>query len=594
MLCPKCNTENSADAKFCLSCGEPLSRKTVAVAAMPQTGSPPDKIIIGKNYEVIQKLGEGGMGVVYKAVHNLSGQEVAIKMLPPELSQDENIRTRFINEARLLAQLDHPNIVTLYNFLEEDLRFYLIMQFVKGKTLEDHIRERGKLSLKETINIFSQICDALGYAHQLGVVHRDIKPANIMISPDGRVKVMDFGIAKLTGGTRLTATGIAVGTVWYMSPEQIRGAELDARSDLYSLGITLYEALTGTVPFNAESDYEVRKGHVEREPPSPLNFDNSLPHSVETVLLKVLAKNPADRYQSAAEFRKAIESINETPPVISSNYASHSQPTTEAFPEKRGGIGIVIFILIMILLAGVGTAYYFLFHKKVLSPPVSVSASEQVYIPAGEFLMGSEKGKDDERPQRKVLLSAYYIDKYEVTNLQYQRCVEARVCGEPQRFLVNRSPSAPVVGVSYNDAKTFCEWVKKRLPTEAEWEKAASQKGRVSEYPWGDERPDCQRANFIECDLKIKEVGSYISGASGYGVMDMAGNVAEWVSDWYDKNAYLTMNTTNPKGPLTGTFRVIRGGSFKSSALDLRKGNRMYALPSERLMTVGFRCARSE
>ncbi|MGC8928459.1 MAG: protein kinase domain-containing protein [Myxococcota bacterium] len=592
MKCPKCNTENANDAKFCLSCGETLSRRTIAVGVIPQ--APKDeKIIIGKNYEVVKKLGEGGMGVVYKAVHNLSGQEVAIKMLPPELSQDEGIRTRFINEARLLAKLDHPNIVTLYNFLEEDQKFYLIMQFVKGKTLEEHIRERGKIPLEEAIQIFSQVCDALGYAHELGVIHRDIKPANIMITPDKRVKVMDFGIAKLTGGTKLTATGIAVGTVWYMSPEQIRGAELDARSDLYALGITLYEALTGRVPFNSESDYEVRKSHVELEPPSPRTFDGTLPESVERVLLKVLAKNPADRYQSAQEFKKAIESMSNMPPIISAENIP-SQISTQQVSAGRSNIGLIIGIVVFILIVTGGLAYYFLFHQKALAPAVNPIRAEQVYIPAGEFIMGSEKGKDDEKPVKRVLLSAYYIDKYEVTNLQYQKCVEAKVCGEPQNFLVNKSPSAPVVGVSYNDAKTYCEWVKKRLPTEAEWEKAASQKNKNTEYPWGDEKPDCKRANFIECDLKLKEVGSYVLGASGYGVMDMAGNVAEWVADWYDKNTYLTMNTTNPKGPMTGTYRVIRGGSFKSTSFDIRKSNRMYAMPSERLMTVGFRCARSE
>ncbi len=592
MKCPKCGSENSQDSKFCLSCGEPLTRKTIAVGVIPPQQTE-EKLIIGKNYEVVKKLGEGGMGVVYKAVHNLSGQEVAIKMLPPELSQDEGIRTRFINEARLLAKLDHPNIVTLYNFLEEDQKFYLIMQFVKGKTLEDHIREKGKLPVDEAVNIFSQVCDALGYAHELGVIHRDIKPANIMITPDMRVKVMDFGIAKLTGGTKLTATGIAVGTVWYMSPEQIRGAELDARSDLYALGITLYEALTGRVPFNSESDYEVRKSHVEVNPPSPLMHDSSLPQAAETVLLKVLSKNPADRYQNAQEFKKAIESIRTSPLVITPEYQSQGIPT-EQIQKKSSNKGIVIALIILILILCGGAVYYFLFHQKMLAPQVNPLRAEQVYIPAGEFTMGSEKGKDDEKPVKKVLLSGYYIDKYEVTNLQYQKCVEAKICGAPQDFLVNKSPSAPVVGVSYNDAKTFCEWAKKRLPTEAEWEKAASQKGKNTEYPWGDEKPDCKRANFVECDLKLKEVGSFVSGASGYGVMDMAGNVAEWVADWYDKNAYLTMNTTNPKGPLTGTYRVVRGGSFKSTSMDLRKSNRMYSSPSERLMTVGFRCARSE
>ncbi len=592
MKCPKCNSENTADAKFCLSCGEPLTRKTIAVGVIPAQQAE-ERLVIGKNYEVEKKLGEGGMGIVYKAVHNLSGQEVAIKMLPPELSQDEGIRTRFINEARLLAKLDHPNIVTLYNFLEEDQRFYLIMQFVKGKTLEEYIKEKGKLSVDEAVEIFSQVCDALGYAHNLGVIHRDIKPANIMITPDMRVKVMDFGIAKLTGGTKLTATGIAVGTVWYMSPEQIRGAELDARSDLYALGITLYEALTGRVPFNSESDYEVRKSHVELNPPSPLSLDSSLPQAVDTVLMKVLAKNPADRYQNAEEFKKALGSMRGSPYVVTPE--KYAQVSIQESSNKKGGnLGIIIFLVVLFLIIGGGAIYYFIFYQKVLTPEVNPLRAEQVYIPAGEFLMGSEKGRDDERPIKKVLLSGYFIDKYEVTNLQYQRCVEAKVCGAPQDFLVNKAPSAPVVGVSYNDAKTFCEWAKKRLPTEAEWEKAASQRGKNTDYPWGDNKPDCKRANFIECDLKLKEVGSFIGGASGYGVMDMAGNAAEWVADWYDKNTYLTMNTTNPKGPLTGKYRVIRGGSFKSTSQDLRKSNRMYAMPSERLMTVGFRCARSE
>ncbi|MBI5526144.1 MAG: SUMF1/EgtB/PvdO family nonheme iron enzyme [Deltaproteobacteria bacterium] len=645
MKCPACGTENTEGTRFCGVCGNPLARVTapmkvgVAAPAAPaeEEGGLPK--IVGGQYEVKDKLGEGGMGMVLRGVHKLTGQEVAIKMLPPELSKDPGIRTRFINEAKTLAKLDHPNIVTLYNFLEENERFFLVMQFCPGNTLEGMVRKGGALKVEEAVRVFKDILGALSYAHARGVIHRDIKPANIIVQNDGRVKVMDFGIARIAGAGRLTATGIAVGTVWYMSPEQIRGAELDARSDLYSLGITLYEVLTGTVPFNSESDYEVRKGHVEEVPRSPRAMRPDLPEYVEKAILKSLAKKPEERFQSSEEFAKGLDDPNSmfsgaipvvdprkasVPPAPQAAAAAAPAPVTPApvaqpvpvppvtpaagrtpqddIQPSKSKTGLVIGIvagLAALVAVVVVVVVVFVVKGSGTKGGATTAGSkgprpyaDTVPVTAGEFMMGSKTGKNDEAPPRKVFVPSFRIDKYEVTNEQYDKCVADKVCGENQKLPGQGNPKQPVVGVSWDDANTFCRWMGKRLPSEAEWERAAQPPKGEGEYPWGTFKPDCLRANFIDCDLKVKDVGFLGLGKSSFDVYDMAGNAAEWVNDWYDERAYSNLPNTNPKGPGSGTQRVYRGGHFRSSTMEIRKSTRMYGLPTIRNNVVGFRCAK--
>ena len=223
--------------------------------------------------------------------------------------------------------------------------------------------------------------------------------------------------------------------------------------------------------------------------------------------------------------------------------------------------------------------------------PSSAKVGEMVKVPAGEFTMGSDSGGSDEKPVHRVYLDEFYIDKYEVTNEQYNQCVSAGTCSGNKKYNGFTDPRQPVVGVNWSQADTYCKWAKKRLPTEAEWEKAArGTDGRT--YPWG-EGIDCTKANYSKCGhKKTKPVGSYPSGASPYGAMDMAGNVLEWCSDWYGKKYYRNSPNRNPKGPGSGRLRVLRGGGWINSPYGIRASNRGWLNPTSWDNSLGFRCAR--
>ncbi len=268
-----------------------------------------DAIVLGQ-YKVVDILGQGGMSVVYKGRHELTDQEVALKILPPELAAHSQVKSRFLEEARALAQLDHPNIVHLYNFGQENGCFVLAMQLIVGETFERMILAAERLDWRAAVPVAIEVLKALEYAHTRGIVHRDMKPSNVLIrGEDGAVTVMDFGIAKMTTSSRLTATGQTMGTVRYMSPEQVRGLEVDLRTDLYSLGGTLYEAVVGDTPFDGETHFEIMTKHLNEPPPPPSSMGIELPAELEQAILRSLAKKPADRFESAREFRVALEAV---------------------------------------------------------------------------------------------------------------------------------------------------------------------------------------------------------------------------------------------------------------------------------------------
>ncbi|MCX6623115.1 MAG: serine/threonine-protein kinase [Acidobacteria bacterium] len=258
------------------------------------------------SYTVKELVGEGGMGRVYRGVDTMVSRDVAIKALHPYLSADKELVERFRAEATTMAKLQHSSICQLYALLQEDEQFFMIMEFVDGETLEARLKRTGRQDLNQALQIVAGILEAFHYAHGRGVIHRDIKPANIMITAEGAVKIMDFGIARVMGTSRMTMTGRLVGTPSYMSPEQITGGSIDARSDVYSLGIVLFQMLTGEVPFRRTSDFAVLQAQVLEQPPSPREIVGNVPVAVEGLLLKAMAKLPADRFQNAAEFLDAI------------------------------------------------------------------------------------------------------------------------------------------------------------------------------------------------------------------------------------------------------------------------------------------------
>lgn len=297
--CPTCNHEVLDIDVRCTNCGQPIG----ATGAHRMVG----QVVLGQ-YELVDVLGQGGMSVVFKGKHKMTDQEVALKILPPELAAHSQVKSRFLEEAKALAALDHPNIVHLYNFGQENGYFVLAMQFVQGRTWERIILENKRQEWKAAVKIACDVLRALEYAHGRGVIHRDMKPSNVLVrAHDAMATVMDFGIAKMTTSTKLTATGQTMGTVRYMSPEQVRGQEVDLRTDLYSLGATLYEALTGDTPFDGSTHFEIMTKHLSERPKPPSELGIVVPEIVEGALMKSLAKKPDDRFADAREMRKVLE-----------------------------------------------------------------------------------------------------------------------------------------------------------------------------------------------------------------------------------------------------------------------------------------------
>jgi len=258
------------------------------------------------SYKVTEKIGEGGMGAVFKGIDLMLEREVAIKMLRPELASQPQVVERFRSEAVTLAKLNHPNIATLFSFLRQGEDFFMVMEFVRGETLDSLINRTGAMQCERAIALLNQALDGIDHAHRMGIIHRDIKPANMMLTENGILKVMDFGIARVLGTSRMTKQGNIVGTIEYMSPEQVRGQETDARSDIYSLGILLYEMLTGRVPFHSDSEYDLMRMQIENAPEPPRVFCAHIPQPVEQAIMRSLAKRPEARFQGAAEFRTAL------------------------------------------------------------------------------------------------------------------------------------------------------------------------------------------------------------------------------------------------------------------------------------------------
>jgi serine/threonine protein kinase len=299
--CPQCGNDVLEIDVRCSSCGA-VNGATGAHRMIGQ-------VMLGQ-YELVDVLGQGGMSVVFKGRHKMTDQEVALKILPPELAAHSQVKSRFLEEAKALAALDHPNIVHLYNFGSENGFFVLAMQFVQGATWERMILEAKRLDWQISCRLAVDVLKALEYAHDHGIVHRDMKPSNVLVrAHDHSATVMDFGIAKMAQSTRLTATGQTMGTVRYMSPEQVRGQEVDLRTDIYSLGATLYESLVGDTPFDGSTHFEIMTKHLSDQPKRPSALGVEVPRAVEDALIKSLAKKVDDRFASAREMRKLLESV---------------------------------------------------------------------------------------------------------------------------------------------------------------------------------------------------------------------------------------------------------------------------------------------
>jgi hypothetical protein len=296
------------------------------------------------SYRLESELARGGMGIVYRGVHTVFEEVVAIKAIFPELTLNPELRARFVNEAKIQRRLQHPNIVQIREFLVEQGRFYIVMELIEGETLAQRLKRlAAPLPVKEALAIFRQALQGLGFAHAQGVIHRDIKPSNIMLTREGVAKLTDFGIARAVGVPGLTRTGTVLGTPAYMAPEQVQGHQVDSRTDIYSLGVTLYEMVAGRVPFekpeDSDSDYQVLRAHIEEPPLPPSCLIATIPPFIEAAILKAMAKRPDERFASCEEFEAALvppevpQTRRVTPPSQPSVALRPAAPQRAAVPK---------------------------------------------------------------------------------------------------------------------------------------------------------------------------------------------------------------------------------------------------------------------
>ncbi|MBI4787151.1 MAG: SUMF1/EgtB/PvdO family nonheme iron enzyme [Chloroflexi bacterium] len=620
-------------------------------------------------YRITEQLGQGGMATVFKAYHAMLDRYVAIKALHPAFKSDPNFLGRFEREARIIAKLDHPNIIPIYDFAQHDGVPYLVIRYVEGETLKAVLRN-GHLAPAHVLGILRPIADALAYAHSQGIFHRDIKPSNIILANDGHVYLADFGLARIAQSAETTLSHDAlIGTPQYISPEQAKSQTVDARSDIYSLGIVMFEMLTGRVPFSSDTPYAVIHDQIYTRLPLPTTINPDLSPAIERVLLKTLAKEPEARYANANALRAAFERAVGGSRVLPAPPLRIHRP--RRWPLRlRPTMLAVSATLILILVIGLvipnltrsinyvsslaqsspgasqivtrlptateaplpaptspNLATPTLAALPVNLPPPStrtlkpspsptVGVPGMVLVPAGVFWMGQSDADSnaaaDEKPGHYVELSAFYIDRFEVGNGDYARCVKAGICFQPAGAYAPQSPQMafgnpafdnhPVVFVSQTSAWQFCNWAGKRLPTEAEWEKAARGHSDQRVYTWGN-LWDGYRANAAQKIPGPLAVNVYTpEGCSPYGACNMVGNVAEWVADYYDSNFYaetikrvpLLSVARDPINADAATGRLsIRGGSFKSTIFDARVSKRSARRATETVDDLGFRCAQS-
>jgi len=515
-------------------------------------------------YKIEEVVGEGGMGVVYRAWDEVRQRQVAIKALHANLIGDPGVRRRFGREARLLTGVSHPNIVQVFDAIEQEDLLALVMEYVEGPSLQGYLdRWGGVMPYAEVRLVLDGVLLAMEAAHGAGVIHRDLKPDNILVRPDEsglHPKVADFGVAKVLEGTQFTVTGAVLGTFRYMSPEQVETPEVvDHRADIYAVGVTLFQLCTGRCPFETSNNFGLMMAHVRQRPPRPSHYRAGMPPALERLILDALAKSPGDRPQTCAEFRERLG-------AAMAEVAPARPRTLEQAPE-----------------------------------PVVADAdgSQFLLVGAGPFQMGPQR--------RTVYLEGFHAGQYPVTNRQFARFMQATGYRpedmRDQRFLAHwrggRPPAPlldhPVVFVSWHDATAYCAWAGCRLPTEAEWEKAArGLDGR--KFPWGRTNPTAEHANFGRQVGGTVPVDACPEGVSPYGLEGMAGNVWEWCEDVDDPRFYLNGPERNPRNTVQpgDAPRVVRGGSWVFDASSLRTTARSSFKASFRLDGVGFRCVLAE
>jgi eukaryotic-like serine/threonine-protein kinase len=631
MFCINCGQSISAELERCPHCGmkRPVTEQTrlsgeaAATLLTPQTmkvgtGEPVARElssgqVLGSRYEIRECIGSGGMGAIYAARRIHIGDTVAVKVLRPEVVHDTQSRERFQREARAAARLHHPNAVVVHDFGQDpDGTTYIVMELLEGRSLRQFLSEERSIAPTQAVGIVKQACAAIEAAHRLGIIHRDIKPDNIILldSHDGipHVKILDFGIAKLLDRTEeerqtdptLTQVGTVIGTPNYMSPEQCQGEPLDARSDVYSLGVVMYEMLTGVQPFTAKNSTGIVIKHVTEKPRPLIALKPEVPAEVERVVLKALEKKPELRQQSAIqlaqEFAAAVQQPTPATPIAPVSFTPVATQLDTAVRKSEARSKVPLFVMLgagSAMLIG-GLAWWMFSStppppkpaptvkgvtaqlppqpvepEPSATPSVTSTPAGMVLIGGGEFKMGRNDGNDLDQPAHPITVRPFYMDTTEVTNAAYKKFIDETKHPAPPVWKGGTFPEGhdnhPVTDVTWEDATAYAKWAGKRLPTEEEWEFAArGTDGRI--YPWGETyKPGVANLNddtgATSTDIRTQPVRSYSEGQSPFGLFDLTGNAFEWTASAL--KAY-PGGKLRPEDEGYQNLKVIRGGSWRS------------------------------
>ena len=396
--CPKCQTDNPSDSKYCKECATPLPTSRDIDFSHTKTLETPIKELprgttFAGRYEIIEELGHGGMGKVYKVFDKEVNAKVALKLIKPEVAADRNTIERFRNELRIARDISHKNVCRMYDLGREAENYYITMEYVPGEDLKSFIRRARRLDVGTAISIAKQVCEGLAEAHRLGVIHRDLKPGNIMIDRDGNSKIMDFGIARSLKAKGITGTGVMIGTPEYMSPEQVEGKEADQRADIYSLGIILYEMLTGMVPFEGDTAFAVALKHKSEQPESPKKLNPQIPDDLNRLILKCLEKNRDARYQGAGEVVFELTRVEQGLPTTERAVPKRKTITSKEITVKFSLRKIFIPALALVVIAAVAALLVFLPKREPSKQPTLPSHKQLTFTGDAKYPAISPDGK---------------------------------------------------------------------------------------------------------------------------------------------------------------------------------------------------------
>lgn len=530
---------------------------------------------LGK-YELTEFLG-GGMSHVYRATDTLIGRTVAVKILTPESAGDIDVKERFLQEARMAGNINHENVISIFDFGEIEGRPFMVMEFLQGDSLRTLIKDGRTGDINQRLQIAVQAARALEYIHTAQIIHRDIKPDNIHVNPKGLVKLIDFGIAKMQDLQR-TQPGFVLGTPYYMAPEQVRGEKITPLVDVYAFGVLMFELMAGVKPFKAASVEEI----FHRILSEPFDFSPlrqaGVSEPLYNLIVQCVAKNPAERPSGLKEVRERLEAM--------------IAPTAPAGVDAPGASRPLVSkpvaaILAVVVLAGLAGAYFAMRPKppEPLAATIDTPAGTLVLIPGGAFASGADR--------QQVNVPDYYIDKTEVTNAAYEQYSKARGRQLPEGFAADK-PTFPVTNITIDDARDFAKWAGERLPTMVEWEKAArGTDGRL--YPWGNSA-DVSYANLSQGnDGHLRAANDGGQDVSPFGIVNMGGNASEFVDQLRTPSpeamrAFSTL-VNPPPGPNEAWY-TFKGGSYRlplPSATTYEWG----AIPARfHGPDLGFRCVR--